>query len=411
MRNSLTVSFFIRPSRVDKKGEAPVVARIRLNQKSKDLFTQVRVCPSEWDGNKERMSGRTDLVRSINRMLEDIRTRYFDALNALAGVPDLSLEDLLDKVNGKSPNQEYYLLKVINQHNRHVKGRIGIDYTESTFEKYWILELRVTEYLKDSLKKRDVLLSKLDRKFIAGFFLFLRDTHKNQHNTAAKLVKNLKRVINFAIEQGMTDKNPFTGFVCGYKETSRTVLSLDELRRIENKHFSIPRLELVKNLFLFQCYTGLSYVDMAKLTWRSVTKAGPGLFWLELRRTKTTTFVQIPLFPVSLAIIQKYTVGDQPPPDSPLLPLCHIQKMNSYLKEIADLCSITKRLTTHAGRRTFASTVMLNNGVQIEAVSKMLGHTNLKTTQLYAKVFDHRILEQTRRIGWLWDGQPGQKES
>jgi site-specific recombinase XerD len=144
---------------------------------------------------------------------------------------------------------------------------------------------------------------------------------------------------------------------------------------------------------------------MAKLTWKNVIVAEGNIFWLEITRTKTAQSTQIPLFPVALEIIRKYDSGKIHQQDDPLLPVYEIQKTNSYLKEIADICGITKKLSTHAGRRTFASTVMLNNGVRIEAVSRMLAHSSIRTTQLYAKVYDQYLIEQTQKIKWLWDNE------
>lgn len=405
MQHILTATFFLRKSRKDKRNQVPIIIRLKLHNTVRDISTGLRIDPANWNSEKHLVRGRNDFTNNLNSILESIKTKYFQIFASLSQTGDFTLDDIIDCFNGKQASKDISLLKLVSEHNNSIKRRIDIDYTESTYEKYLAMEVRINQFVRNHLKKSDVFIRKLDRKFISDFFLYLKEVHKNQHNSATKTTKNLKRVLSYAVEQGYIDKNPFTGFQCGYKETHKTILTLEELNRIAKKQFSIPRLELVKNLFLFQCYTGLSYVDMAKLTWKNVIVAEGNIFWLEITRTKTAQSTQIPLFPVALEIIRKYDSGQIHQQDDPLLPVYEIQKTNSYLKEIADICGITKKLSTHAGRRTFASTVMLNNGVRIEAVSRMLAHSSIRTTQLYAKVYDQYLIEQTQKIKWLWDNE------
>lgn len=405
MQHMLSVSFFLRKTRKDENNEAPIICRLKLYNTVRDCSTGLKVNIDKWNSQNCLVSGKTDEAKRVNGLLESMRSKYFQLFTALNRSGDLELDDLIDTYNGKDRKKEFGLLKLVTEHNQHIKKRIGVDYAESTYEKYWAMEVRVTQFVKEHLGKKDISLRKLDRKFVSDFFFYLKEVHHNQHNSATKTTKNLKRVLSYAVEQDYVDKNPFDGFQCGYKETPRTVLTDDELRRIESKHFSLPRLELVKDLFLFQCYTGLSYVDMSKLKWKNVVAADDNIFWLEITRTKTAQSTQIPLFPVALQIIKKYNKDSEHKPDDSLLPTYEIQKTNSYLKEIADLCGINKVLSTHAGRRTFASTVMLNNGVRIELVSRMLAHSSIRITQQYAKVYDQHLLDQTKHIEWLWKSE------
>jgi site-specific recombinase XerD len=405
MLHMLSVSFYIKRQRLNDKKEAPIIIRLKLQGTIRDISSGLRVVPAQWNSRFGAVKGSNDLAKQINGQLSADKNKLLKIFTQLSYAGEVLIDDVVEAFQGKTAKKEQSLLDLVRDHNQHVKHLIGIDYTESTYEKYWVMQLRVTQYVKEYLKKKDIPVRKLDRKFISEFFLYLKEVHHNQHNSATKTVKNLKRVLSYAVEQGHIEHNPFVGFKCGYKETPRTVLTDDELRRIEAKKFSIPRLELVKNLFLFQCYTGLSYVDMSKLTWRNVVAAEEELFWLEITRTKTGQSTQIPLFPVALQIIRKYDQDDVHNPENKLLPTYEIQKTNSYLKEIADLCGINKNLSTHAGRRTFASTVMLNNGVRIEAVSRMLAHSSIRITQQYAKVYDQHLLDETKHVKWLWRDQ------
>ncbi|RYZ44640.1 MAG: site-specific integrase [Sphingobacteriales bacterium] len=405
MQHMLVVSFFLRKTRIDKKNQAPIIVRLKHRNICRDMSSGLRINPEKWNSKTCRVQGRGDEVKQINQLLETIRTRLFEIYTNMSRDEDFTLDDVIDEYSGNAQQKEQLLLKLVTEHNQSIHRRIGIDYTRSTYQKYWAMEIRLTQYVKEHLGKRDIALRKLDRKFIGDFFLYLKEVHKNQHNSATKTTKNLKRVLSYAVEQGYISSNPFVGFQCGYRETLRTVLTVEELRLIETRTFTTPRLELVRNLFLFQCYTGLSYVDMAQLKWRNIVAGDADVFWLEITRKKTAETTQIPLFPIALQIIKKYSKGSNHGPDEKLLPVYEIQKTNAYLKEIADICGINKALTTHAGRRTFASTVMLNNGVRIEAVSRMLAHKSLRMTQQYAKVYDQHLLDQTRHIRWLWNGE------
>jgi integrase len=403
MQHMLSVSFYIQRQRLNDKKEAPIIIRLKLHGKTRDISSGLRVRPNQWDSKFGAVKGTGESAKQTNKLLNASRARLLNIFTQLNYAGNPSLDDLLDEFHGKRQSKDYYLLQLVTEHNDHIKKRIGIDYTESTFEKYQAMELRVTQYVKEHLEKKDISLKQLDRKFIANFFLYLKEVHHNQHNSATKTTKNLKRVLSYAAEQGYIENNPFNGYHCGYKETPRTVLTMEELQRIEQKSFSMYRLELAKDLFLLQCYTGLSYVDLASLKWKNIVKGSDDIFWLEIVRQKTGSTTQIPLFPVALKIISKYNNLEQYQPDNSLLPAYCIQKTNAYLKEIADICEINKTLTTHAGRRTFASTVMLNNGVRIEAVSRMLAHSSIRITQQYAKVYDKHLLDQTKHIDWLWD--------
>jgi len=406
MRSMLSIRFFLQRKRPDAKGQVPIFIRIKLQGASRDISTGLRVHPNLWNAKFGAVTGKTEFAKQSNQLLDICKNKLLKIFTQLCYAGEVMIDDIVTAYHGKAETKEQYLLKLVSEHNQHIKKRIGIDYTESTFEKYWAMEIRINQYVKDHLKKNDIPLRKLDRKFISNFFLYLKEVHRNQHNSATKTTKNLKRVLSYAVEQGYIEQNPFAGFQCGYKETPRTVLTLEELQRIEQKTFSMFRLELAKDLFLLQCYTGLSYVDLAGLRWKNIVKDSDDVFWLEIVRRKTGSVTQIPLFPVALNIISKYSKPDQYQPDELLLPAYCIQKTNAYLKEIADVCGINKTLTTHAGRRTFASTVMLNNGVRIEAVSRMLAHSSIRITQQYAKVYDHHLLDQTKHIKWLWDQEP-----
>ncbi|SDX56262.1 Site-specific recombinase XerD [Hydrobacter penzbergensis] len=229
--------------------------------------------------------------------------------------------------------------------------------------------------------------------FVSDFDYYLKHNDGNKHNTVVKYITNLKKIVNMAVTNGLLLKNPFVEYKSAYKDVERVYLTLPELKAIEQKEFKMERLRLVKDLFLFQCYTGLAYSDMAKLTDKDISTGVDGGKWIIIRRKKTDVRSAIPLLPMALTILGRYQGKE-----TKLLPCYAIQKFNSYLGEIADHCEVNKNLTSHVGRRTFATTVALANGVSIETISKILGHSSTKITHQYALVTDLKVSEEMKQL-------------
>ncbi len=227
---------------------------------------------------------------------------------------------------------------------------------------------------------------------------WLKTFRKCAHNTAVKYLANFKKIVLICVKNGWLQKDPFFNYKFKKKTVARDYLSEVELKVMQEKKFSSERLEKVRDIFMFCCYTGLAYADVYKLK-RSEIKIGiDGKQWIFANRKKNDEFFRTPLLPISLSLLEKYSAHPECIAKDRMLPVLTNQKMNCYLKEIVDTCSINKELTFHIARHTFATTVTLNNGVPIETVSKMLGHTNLKTTQHYAKLLDGRISEDMARL-------------
>jgi site-specific recombinase XerD len=213
-----------------------------------------------------------------------------------------------------------------------------------------------------------------------------------------KYISNLKKIVNGCFRKGWLTKDPFSGFKMAKQEIEREALTDQELQKINSKTFPTDRLNFVKDIFLFSCYTGLAYADVKKLRRTEIASGIDGNYWIFTNRQKTDTQSRIPLLPPAQAIVEKYKDSPTCSDSGHVLPVLSNQKMNAYLKEIADVCGITKNLTFHIARHTFATTVTLSNGAPIESVSKMLGHRNLKTTQHYAKVLDRKVSDETRLL-------------
>ena len=393
MNQLLNISFWLRKDRLTKHGLLPIVVRLSMDGKRYNIQPGIYVKESSWDPVKQRVKSKDVDAKINNNSLDIIKQKIWGIYQKLIGAGGASLEDIISQYENKKTTPKRGLIQLMEYHNQEFKKRLDIDRTKSTYDKYLFTLQKVQAYISNRYNKKEVFLSTLDKKWISDFYLFLRKEENNQHNTAAKYVKNLKHIINVGVDLGWIANNATAGYICGYKETTQVILGPDELDRIEKRKFTIPRLELARKLFILQCYTGLAYADMAKLEKKHIDQGPDGKLWLNLRRSKTDTAVRFPLLKIALDIIEDLSAKVDAD-DTMLLPYSYCnQKMNAYLKEIADLCGIQKKLTTHVARRTMASTVLLGNGVPIETISKILGHLKISTTQIYSKVGD-KLLSQ-----------------
>ncbi|MGZ3921923.1 MAG: site-specific integrase, partial [Bacteroidia bacterium] len=283
------------------------------------------------------------------------------------------------------------LLEVFDEHNNDLEELVGKDFVKATLIKYKTVRKKLANYIHLRYKKKDLLIETIDYAFVAGFEHYLKTKENIEHNTAMRYIKNLKKIINLAVNKRWLNHNPFVLFKCAYKRVERQELTWEEVTVLANHDFKIKRLEEVRDIFLFCCYTGYAFVDVEKLSPEHVVKANDGVLWIKTTRTKTEIPSNVPLMPQALSIIEKYKDHIVCETDNKLLPVKSNQKMNAYLKEIADLCGITKNLTTHMARHTFATTITLEHDVPIETISKMLGHTKITTTQIYAKARERKV--------------------
>ena len=398
MKYDLNVLFVLRKAQSDKKGFAPIYLRITVNQERAELSVNRKIIPKKWDAKLQRAVGRSESAKVLNDYLDSVENQVKKNFNILLDRQmDISASVLRDMQTGKH-KKNYTLVDVFDANNRLIEQEEGSKYSGRTIKQYYTTLDRLKIFLKTQYNCNDILLDKLDLTFIRRFEIFLKTEYGNQHNTVMKQLKELKRVIHFAMEMSYIDRDPFMQHKTAYKQGSRDFLTKDELQRIEALSSRIKRLNQVRDVFLFVCYTGLSYSDLKALTSDNISKGIDGKNWIVYERKKTGVQARIPLLPMAQELIDKYKDDPECNADSQLLPVKSNQKLNSYLSEIAELCEIKKNITMHVGRHTFATTVTLTNGVPIESVSKMLGHTSLTTTQIYSKVIDTKISKEMNEL-------------
>lgn len=291
-------------------------------------------------------------------------------------------------------------MDIIDYHNEDMIDKLKW----GTQKNYFTTQKYISKFLLKSYKTTDIYLRELDYHFIIKFEKYLRsykpeDHHKPMgNNTVMKHIERFRKLINLSFKLGWIQRDPFVNFNSKFIKNDRDFLSLEELQEIEERTISIPRLELVRDLFVFSCYTSLSYIDVIHLTPDSICVGIDGELWIYYNREKTTKPIRIPLLPKVLQIIEKYKTNRKSIAQGSLFPRISNQKLNSYLKEIADACGIKKNLTFHIARHTFATTVTLSNGMPIETVSKLLGHSRISTTQIYAKVIERKVSDDMQRL-------------
>src|SRR5690606_9324781 len=310
---------------------------------------------------------------------------------------DISItsENLKNELFGKSETKRM-LVPIFLDHNNKVESLLGQEYAPGTLERYKTSLKHTVDFMKSKYAITDIDIKEIDHASIMDYEFYLRSVRKCNNNTAVKYLKNFKKIIRLCIANGWLDRDPFVNYKPKVREVEREFLSQEEVLTIYTKQFKTERLNLVKDIFVFSCFTGLAYIDVKNLTKSNIHIGIDGGKWIFTHRQKTETASRIPLLPIAEQIIQKYKNHSQYINEDKLLPILTNQKMNAYLKEIADVCEIEKDLTFHIARHTFATTITLTNGVPIESVSKMLGHKNLKTTQHYAKVLDRKISDDMR---------------
>ncbi len=390
---SLSLVFHLRKQKNYVSGSMPVYLRITIDGNETELCTSRKCDPQVWDRKAERAIGRTDDIKELNNHLNAFRSKAFEARLALVeGHKDVTAVAIKNLLTGHQEKSKT-VLEVFTEHNKQMAALVGNEFAAGTLQRYKTSLQHTATFIKWKYKSDDFEISRLDFEFMSDYDFWLRSVRKCGHNSSIKYIANFRKIVNKCVKNGWLQKDPFAGFKMAKREVDRCALTATELQIIRNKHFDIERLALVRDIFVFCCYTGLAYADVKKLNRSEVGIGVDGGKWLFTSRQKTETPSRIPLLPTTLELMEKYMDHPQCVANGRLLPVLSNQKMNSYLKEIADACGIQKNFTFHIARHTFATTVTLSNGVPIETVSKLLGHKNLRTTQHYAKILDKKVID------------------
>jgi site-specific recombinase XerD len=393
----IIIGFTLKFSKKRPDETYPIYVRFTLNKKRVELTTRIYVTDDIWDVAKERVSGKSDQARTINNRLDKVATRILDVYNQFeAQNRKFDVFDIKYKLLGIK--EEHGIIEMFDVYINTIKSNIGKGFSATTLKHYRTSKTRILSFLADKHNKKEWNLDSINYKFINEFDIYLKTKYKNSVNTAWCYHKHMKKVLNIAVAMDYLSTNPYLKFQVKTEEPKREYLTQQELTKILKKKISIERLNIVRDIFLFASYTGLSYADISKLGEQHIRTGSDGEEWIIIDRTKNGSRCRVPLLSIAKEILKKYKNYPLNAPKGLLLPVNTNQKMNAYLKEIADICGIDKNLTMHVARHTFATTITLTNGVPIETISKILGHRSLKTTQIYARILDTKISEDMKML-------------
>jgi site-specific recombinase XerD len=380
--------FYVRRNYVNRKGETGIMVRITLDGEITQFSSKLKVNPDNWDTKSGKVIGNTMEARQLNTILENIKASIIRHYREIEWQDThVTAEKIRNAFLGVTVKAQM-LLVVFKNHNDDLSKRIGKDITEAGVEKYQRTRQRLADFMNYQYKIKDIALKEINYNFVSYFETYLRSVHNCGVNTTAKYLQQLKHIITLAKNNGWIHADPFINFRIRFEKADRGYLLQEELEKMMQKKFSIKRLEQVRDIFVFSCFTGLAYVDVLNLRAEDITTSFDGKLWIIKKRQKTNVQSNILLLDIPKIILKKY---EHSLSGHKLLPVITNQRMNSYLKEIADVCGIEKNLTFHLARHTFATTVTLAKGVPMETVSKMLGHTSIRTTQIYARITDSKI--------------------
>jgi len=393
--NNFKILFVQAKNRTNKKNQSPLYCRITLNGIRKQFATGIQIESEYWDNKNQLILKIHKSANDYNAQLDTIKSK----LNNLYTIFNLrgsnfTIDDLYNKYLGKEIKKKENILSYYKQYLSKIKKLVGLEFKESTYNKFVYVGNHLEAFLKWKFRKTEFPLEELNLQFLDDFDYYLK-TEKNQSQiTINKTIQRLRTPIKQAISEGYLDRDPF--ILHKTKTVRKTVIFLttEELKTFEKAVFHQKRLSTIQDLFIFCCYTGLAYIEMVNLKKQYIQIGFDSINWIQMKREKTQRQISIPILPKAQKIIDKYTTEKEI-----LFPKISNQKFNSYLKEIAEIIGIEKRLTHHIARKTFASTVLLYNDVPMEIVSELLGHSNMTITQeSYGKVVQKKVSEEMSKL-------------
>lgn len=400
INNTFGVLFYLKVQKISAQGKMPICARVTVNGKRTEISVKQSVTASEWDAKKGMPRGSRKEIVELNMFLNQFKAKIISIYQQMLLSGDIidgpAIRDKMLGTGKLTPT----LMILIEHHNTQQGHKLA----PGTMKNYYTTQRYIKNFLMEKYYRTDIVLSELAYRFILDFesylFNYIPKDHQKplNNNGVMKHIERLRKMVNLAVKLDWIAKDPFSSFKKHFDKVERECLTSQELTDLQQKHFSIERLKHVQDMFLFSCYTGLAYIDLAKLSPHDIITGSDGGLWISTNRVKTDMSVRVPLLPQAIELIHEYRDDPRAQNSGTVFPVISNQRMNGYLKEIADICGIKKTLTFHIARHTFATTITLSNGVPIESVSKMLGHTSIRTTQIYAKVIDRKLSEDMHNL-------------
>ncbi|MCC4214385.1 site-specific integrase [Leeuwenhoekiella parthenopeia] len=383
---TFSISFFIRKTK-KSPSKALLYVRLTVNGKSKEISLKRELVTDKWNQSQSKVQGSGIEAIQINRKIERVRSKLYDCYDELLNEESFITADTIKNRFLGSDEKHKTLLTILAYHSTNMKRVLK----PGTLKNYSTTEQYLKEFLKIGLKVPDIYLKHINYEFTIGFETFLRNKSSLNNNGVMKHMERFKKIMGLAVNLDWIEKNPTSRFKLRFDKVDMVYLNQNELKRLKEFQFSNNTYSTTRDVFIFACYTGLAYADVKALKTDNVQIGVDGKKWIFTKRIKTDTAVRIPLLKEAERVLKQYEIDPRTINSDKLLPVFSNQKTNKYLKELTPICKIRKKLSFHAARHTFATTVTLANGVPIETVSKLLGHHKISTTQIYARVIDAKI--------------------
>ncbi|RXP61399.1 site-specific integrase [Lutibacter sp. HS1-25] len=394
--NKINILFLISTNRINKLGKSSIKCRFTYNKNRKEFSTGLFINPVYWD-NKQQIAEPPNKENTlVNQQLSLIENKIRQAFLLLQVQENsFTIDDIYTLYKGEKIAKEHNVLEVFESYLKMLKKLISIDIKQATWNKFHYVRNNVKSFIKWRYKTNDFPLKKLTLQFLNDFEYYLKVEKSQKQITINKSIQRFRKPIKVALSKGYMDRDPFMLYKTKSVKTEIVFLSEDELKQLEKHQFSQLRLQQVKDWFVFSCYTGLAYNEIKNLKKQHIVKGFDNELWIEMKREKTQKNISVPLLPKARELIDKYANDSF----DNIFNICSNQRYNSYLKEMAPLLKIEKRLTTHTARKTFASTVLLYNNVPMEIVSQLLGHSSITITEdSYGKVVKKKVSEEMKRL-------------
>jgi len=401
-KSTFRILFYLKRTKTLNNGELTIFMRITVDGERAEVSRHRSVETHLWNQGKGIVKGVSNSSKQVNDYLEHLKLKVYQYKKEMEGNDkEMTARTLGDLLQGKSSRRKG-LVELFLEHNNRCRELVGKDIAPATMTRYETTLMHVKSFIQTIYRQQDMPLQSVNHEFLKNFEHYLKTVRNCGHNTTVKYIHNLRKIIRIALANDWLKLDPFRSITYHLKEVNRAYLTDLELKLIINKEFSNERLRRVKDIFLFCCFTGLAFSDVKNLTRENITIGINNQRWLRTKRKKTGNPSEIPLLDVPIAIIKKYENDPICLLEQKLLPVGSNQKMNAYLKEIAYLCDIKKNLSTHTARHPFATAVTLTHGVSMEAVSKMLGYSNLSTTKQYARIVDTLIIDEMKKVQQIY---------
>lgn len=398
-RRTFSILFMIRRTDLLKNQEAPIYMRITVDGERAEISLKRSINPAHWNEVKGNAKSGTPYAKELNFFLEQVRHKVYEHQQDLISrnkiITATSLKNAFLNIGDEDHRT---LLQAYDEHNATLELLIDKGVSRSTFIRHTTSKKHLERFLQTEYKKNDILLREVDHTFIVKYETYLRAKRNCNNNTTVKYIRNLGKIIREAMRRDTIKVDPFRNIKFKTEEVDKPFLNQAELSAIISKKLELSRVDQVRDIFVFCCFTGLAFVDVKSLSRKDLEAGLDGKLWIKKQRHKSKQWFHVPLLPITKQILDRYSKNPDCLGKGVLLPVLSNQKMNAYLKEIADLCGINKNLTTHCARHTFATTVALANGISMESVSKMLGHSSLAMTKKYARILDSTISQEMNTL-------------